>query len=81
MRIMPDFTQLLEDLKRSHDEIELKIHLGLKDVQNEPSEIEKHWGAFESKAELGKSDEDVSDTVKILGSELKEAYVQIRKAL
>ncbi|MBB4039246.1 hypothetical protein GGR34_000881 [Microvirga flocculans] len=78
---MPDFTKLVDDLKRTRDEIKLKIHLGSKDVQDEWAELEKHWTSFESRAELDKSARDVSDAVKILGSELKDAFNRIRRAL
>lgn len=78
---MPEFATLFEDLKRARDEIRLKIHLGAKDVQDEWSGIEQRWSAFESKAELEKSARDVSDAVKILGSELQEAFARVRKAL
>lgn len=78
---MPDFTKLFEDLKRTRDEIKLKIHLGSKDVQDEWNELEKRWSTFEGKAELDRSTRDVGDAVKILGSELKDAFQRIRKAL
>ncbi len=78
---MPDFVKLAEDLKRTRDEIGLKIHLGSKELQDEWSELEKRWSSFESKAELDKSAKDVSDAVTILGSELKDAYTRIRRAL
>lgn len=78
---MPDFAKLAEDVKRTRDEIKLKIHLGSKEVQDEWSELENRWSAFESKAELDKSAKDVSDAVKILASELKDAYARIRRAL
>ena len=78
---MPDFTNFFEDLKRTRDEIKLKIHLGSKEMQDEWSELEQRWSAFESKADLEKSTRDVSDAVKILGSELKDAFTRVRKAL
>lgn len=78
---MPDFSNFFEDLKRTRDEIKLKIHLGSKDVQDEWSELEKRWNSFESKAELDRSAKDVGDAVKILGAELKDAFQRIRKAL
>ncbi len=78
---MPDFTKLYDDLKRTRDEIRLKIHLGSRDMQDEWADLEKHWRAFESKAELDKSARDVSDAVRILGSELKDAFGRIQKAL
>jgi hypothetical protein len=78
---MPDFASHVEDLKRARDEIKLKIHLGSKEIQDEWSALEQRWSAFESKAELDKSARDVSDAVKILGAELKDAFARIRKAL
>lgn len=78
---MPDLTKLAEDLKRARDEIRLKIHLGSKEVQDEWSELEQRWNSFESRAEFDKSAKDVGDALKILGSELKDAYTRIRRAL
>jgi len=78
---MPEFTKLVEDLKRTRDEIRLQIHLGSKELQEEWAEIESRWSAFESKAELDKSVRDVNDAVRILGAELNEALTRVRKAL
>lgn len=78
---MPDFVKLAEDLKRTRDEIRLKVHLASKEVQEEWTELEQRWSSFESKAQLDKSAKDVGDAVKILGSELKDAYARIRQAL
>ncbi len=78
---MPDFSNLIEDLKRTRDEIKLKIHLGSKDLQTEWSEIEKRWENFERKAELDRSAKDVGDALQILGSELRDAFQRVRKAL
>jgi len=74
-------SNIIEELKRTRDEIRLKIHLASKDLQQEWSELEEHWKTFESKAELDRSAKDVSDAVLILGSELKDAYLRIRRAL
>ena len=78
---MPEFTKLVDDLKRTRDEIRLQIHLGSKELQEEWAEIESRWSTFESKAELDKSVKDVNDAVKILGAELHEALTRVRKAL
>lgn len=78
---MADFSNLVEDLKRTRDEIKLKIHLGSKDVQDEWNQLEKRWSSFEGKAELDRSAKDVGDAVKILADELKDAFQRIRKAL
>ena len=78
---MPDLAKLAEDLKRTRDEIRLKIHLGSKEVQDEWSELEQRWSSFESRAELDRSAKNVGDILRILGSELKEAYARLRQAL
>lgn len=78
---MPDLSELLDDLKRTRDEIKLKIHLGSKDLQTEWSEIEKRWESFEHKAELDRGAKDVGDALQILGSELKDALHRVRNAL
>jgi hypothetical protein len=78
---MAEFSKVVEDLQRTRDEIKLKIHLGSKELQDEWSELEKRWDAFESRAELDRSARDVGDALKILGSELRDAYHRVRKAL
>ena len=78
--IMPDNHKFIDDLKTVRDEAKLKIHLGSKEVQEEWAELEKRWHAFRTKAELHKSGEELSGTVKKLGAELKDAYVRLRKA-
>lgn len=78
---MPELTKLIEDLKRNRDEIRLRVHLGSKEIQDEWSALEQRWASFESRAELERSAKDVSAAVTILGSELRDAFTRIRKAL
>lgn len=78
---MPDLANLAQELKGTRDEIRLKVHLGSKEIQEEWSDLEKRWEAFESRAELERSARDVGDALKILGSELRDAYARIRRAL
>ncbi len=78
---MQDFNKLIEDLKRTHDEIRLKAHLGTKDLQDEWSHLEKRWHGFERKAELERSAKDVSKALNALGLELKAAFARVRSAL
>ncbi|MGJ8570798.1 MAG: hypothetical protein ACSHXI_08865 [Hoeflea sp.] len=78
---MSDFDKLAEDLKQNYDELKLKVHLGSKEAQDEWTELQDRWNNFESQANLKKSREDVGDAVEILGSELKDAFNRIRKAL
>ncbi len=78
---MPDIKKMADALKQDYDELKLKIHLGSKDAQDEWSELQERWNSFESKAALKKSTQDVGDAIEILGSELKDAFSRIRKAL
>ena len=71
----------MDDLKRTHDEIKLKIHLEKRDLQEEWSNLEKRWHGFEKKAELESSAKNVSTALNALGLELKSAYAQVRSAL
>ena len=78
---MQDFDKLMSDLKRSHDEIRLKIHLGKKDVQDEWANVERRWQSFEKKAELERSAKSVGHALDALGGELKSAFARVRAAL
>jgi hypothetical protein len=78
---MKDFKQLTEDLRRMHDEIRLKIHLGSKDLKDEWSDLEKRWHSFEKKADFEKSTKDVSAALRGLGLEIEKAFSRIRTAL
>lgn len=78
---MPELSKLLDELKTARDEIKLKIHLGGKDAKDQWEAAEARWEAFQVKAQLSQSAADVGDAVEILGSELKEAYQRVRKAL
>lgn len=78
---MADVQKLADDLKRMRDEIKLKIHLGSMEAQKEWADLEGRWKAFREKAELNRTAGEVGATVKQLGSDLKAAYLRIRKAL
>ena len=78
---MQDFNKLMDDLKRTHDETALKVHLGRKDLEVEWSDIERRWHGFEKKAELARSAKGVGDALKALGFELKTAFARVRSAL
>lgn len=78
---MADIQKMTEELKQNYDEIKLKVHLGSKEAQDEWTELQDRWNHFESQANLKKSKEDLGDAFEILGSELKDAFNRIRKAL
>ncbi len=70
-----------EDVKRAHDELARKVHLGSRDLQDEWSRLEQRWKEFEAMAQLQRSAKDLEAAAEILGSELKSAYARIRNAL
>ncbi len=78
---MPDLKKMHEDVKRAHDELALKVHLGSRDLQDEWSRLEQRWKEFEAKAQLQRSAKELGAAAEILGSELKSAYARLRKAL
>lgn len=71
----------IAELVQHRDELRLKIHLATKDVQDEWHEAEKKWEKFSHDAKLHESGKDVLAALDILGSELKTAYVRIKKSL
>ncbi len=78
---MVDLKSLHDEIKRAHDEISLKIHLGSRDLQDDWSRLEQRWKDFEAKAQIRRSTEDLGVAAELLGSELKNAYARIRNAL
>ena len=78
---MTDFDQLLADLKRVRDELELKIQQGSKEAQAQWLIFEKKWETFTAEAKLHESAKEVSAAACILGDELKAGFEGIKKAL
>lgn len=74
-------SSIIDDLKTLRDEINLQIHLGSKEVQDEWAGLEGKWGEFSSKAHLSESADDIGDALGDLGEDLKTAFNRIRKAL
>ena len=79
--VMPETQKIVDDLKLARDEVKLRIHLASMEAKSQWEELEKRWHKFSSKAELHQSGKEVSNTLKTLGSELKDAYVRLRKAI
>lgn len=78
---MTDINKIIGELKQTHDELKLQVHLGSKEVQDEWAELEKKWTTFESKAKLGESMGDIGDAAGKLGGELADAFRKIKAAL
>ncbi len=75
-----------EELKRERDEIQLKLHLGKEELEDEWEELEKKLSHLQSKTkEIEKAAsaaaEDVVAAARLLSEELKKGYKKIRKKL
>jgi uncharacterized coiled-coil DUF342 family protein len=77
---------LIHDLKQERDELKLKVHLGKMGLQQE-------WQALEDKLDelnrrydplkdaVEETAEDVWDSLKLVGGEIREGFERIRKSL
>lgn len=78
---MATIDDLLQDLKTLRDELELKIHLGSRDAQEEWHRLEERWNEFSAKARVDESAEGISSALRLLKEELVRGYERVRKAL
>lgn len=78
---MATIDDLLQDLKTLRDELELKIHLGSRDAQEEWHRLEERWNEFSAKARVDESAEGISSALRLLKDELVRGYERVRKAL
>ena len=76
---MRDPHKLIDDLKRTRDELRLQLHLGSKEARGEWEQLEKQWHAFSAKADLERRAGEFSSAVHRIGSDLKESYARLRK--
>ncbi|MCG6202700.1 Atg14 domain-containing protein [Psychromonas antarctica] len=81
-----DFDKLIDKLKAERDELKLKIHLGSMDAKKEFEAAEKKWQQIKMKAaeisnDTVETSEEYMDKAKVVGEELKEAYIRIAKRL
>ncbi len=85
---MPDFDDMIEELKQKRDELRVQMHLASKELKDEWEDLEEKMEDFSRKAkqfaddaELKKTGSGIGDTLSQLGSELKRGYQRIRDAL
>ena len=62
-----DISDLRKKLKTLRDELELQIHLGSKDAQQEWEALESKWIDFASRTGLDETAEDVGSALDLLG--------------
>lgn len=78
--------KLMDYLKQERDEIQVKMHLGQKELQDEMAGFEQKWEDFRQRGEnalnaADESSDDVAEALKLLGEELKAGFEKVRKAL
>lgn len=85
---MSEFDDLVEDLKRMRDELQLKMHLAGRDLEDEWDSLETRMNEFSGQArqfadeaDLQKTGEDLGVALLQVGRELKLGYERIRDAL
>ena len=86
MEYKDELNKALDYIKQQRDEINVRLHLGKKDLQDEMQVVDKKWADFRQRSEhvletADESAEDVSEALKLLGEEIKAGFEKIRKAL
>jgi hypothetical protein len=80
-KIVSEFDDLVEQLKRKRDELRVQVNLASKEIQDEWEELEGKMEHFSSKARIRETGEGVGDALGQLGQELKMGYERIKKAV
>lgn len=85
---MPDFDEMLADLKQKRDELRVRIHLASKEVKEEWDELEEKLDDFADKtrqfaedAKLRETGSGVGEALGKLGHELKLGFQRVRDAI
>lgn len=78
---MTDTHDLMRDLKKLRDELELKMHLASMDMKEEWAELEGKWEQFSRKTGLDESAQALGGSLEALGEELKKSYKRFRAGL
>ncbi len=78
---MSEISEFVDKLKQQRDELALQMHLGTMEAKQEWEKLEAKWDDFAARAELDTTTEGIGAALNDLGSELKQGYDRIRKAL
>jgi hypothetical protein len=80
-KIVSEFDNLVEQLKRKRDELRVQVHLASKEIQDEWEELEGKMEHFSAKARISETGEGVGGALGQLGHELKLGYERIKEAV
>ncbi|HET6563881.1 MAG TPA: hypothetical protein VFG52_00600 [Xanthomonadales bacterium] len=78
---MNDTHDLMRDLKKLREELELKMHLASMEMKQEWRELEGKWEKFSQKTGLDESAHALGGSLETLGEELKNSYKRFRAGL
>ncbi len=78
--------ELISDLKQQRDEIRVRLHLGGQDLKKEWEVLDDKLNQLSHRFDplrdaVGESADEVWDSMKLLGSEIKDGFHRIRKSL
>lgn len=78
--------ELISDLKQQRDHLRVKVHLGSVEVKDEFEKLDDKLSQLNHRFDplkdaVGETAEDVWDSLKLFGSEIKDGFVRIRKSL
>ncbi|WP_269621483.1 hypothetical protein [Zhongshania sp. BJYM1] len=79
-------SEMVDKLSQQRDELTVKIHLANMGVRDEWDELEKKWDHLIDKTrQVGKEVEPAAEGVhaalSLLGEEIKEGYLKVKRAL
>jgi phage shock protein A len=77
---------LINDLKQERDELRLQIHLGSEDLKDELEKLDDKLAQLIRRADplkdaIEETADDLWDSLKLVGGEIKDGFHRIRKAL
>ncbi len=78
--------KLIHDLKRERDELKVQVHLGSMELKEEWQDLTDKLDSLSRKYDplkdaVGETAEDVWDSLKSLGGEIREGFHRIRQSL
>ena len=79
-------SELISDLKQQRDELRVRLHLGGQELKTEWEKLDDKLNQLSHRFDplkdaVGDTAEDVWDSLKLVGGEIKEGFHRIRQAL
>ena len=77
--------QLLDDLQRERDELQVRLHLARKEVADELAELDARIDEFKARSrnasrEAEKALDGIDDSARQLWNEIKEGFERVRRS-